>query len=399
MKILVVHNNYRSDQPSGEDQAVDQEVGLLEDAGHQVETFERHNDDISSMSTAQRAALPIRVTWNGRVRTELTDRLRQSRPDVVHVHNTFPLLSPSVLAACTDTRTPVVATLHNYRQICPVGTLYRDGHGCTACLGQPPLPALRHGCYRDSRFATVPMVLNTIVNRKRWWSGVSRFFCVSHAQRDLLRQGGVPTARLMVKYNFVPDTLLRRTSHGAHVLYLGRLAEEKGVRVLMAAWDMLTAHGEMGLPLVLGGTGPLAAEVERWSSQRANVRYMGSCDNQQCRELTAHATTVVAPSTWREPFGLVVVEAMAAGVPAVAAGHGAFTELVTNGVTGLLHRPGDVESLAEALRHMVSSARSNEQMGSAARLRYERDFTASVGLRALITGYNEAIDATAAATH
>ncbi|MFF0745390.1 glycosyltransferase [Streptomyces sp. NPDC004111] len=392
MRVLVVHNRYSSAQPSGENRVVDEEVDLLRTAGHRVEVFERRSDDISGRSLLGKVAVPLLVPWNPAVRSELAARLRAGRPDVVHVHNVFPLLSPAVLAACADAGVPAVATLHNYNQICPPGTLQRDGRLCTECVGAPaPLPAVRHGCYRGSRLATVPLAVGMSVNRRRWWSGVERFFCISAAQRDLLVRSGMPAERLAVKHNFVPDPGACRADGGEHLLFLGRLAEAKGVRHLMAAWDEVAAGGGVGVPLVLAGAGPLEQEVTAWAAGRDDVRYVGLYDPAQCREAVARSVAVVAPSLALETFGLVVAEAMAAGVPAVAAGHGAFVELVEDGVTGLLHRPGDPHSLASCIRRITTGRAENLEMGRAARIRYEQGFSPDVGLERLEEGYRTAI--------
>ncbi|MFD0317794.1 glycosyltransferase [Streptomyces flavalbus] len=391
MHVLVVHNRYASAQPSGENKVVDQEVALLREGGHRVGVFERRSDDIAARSLPGKAALPLLVPWNPAVRRQLAARLRAERPDVVHVHNVFPLLSPAVLAACADAGVPAVATLHNYTQVCPPGTLQRDGRPCSECVGGSPLPAVRHGCYRDSRLATVPLAVSLSVNRRRWWSGVTRFLCISAAQREVLVRSGMPRERLAVKHNFVPDPDARRTGPGEHLLYLGRLAETKGVRLLMAAWDELAAAGGVGVPLVIAGTGPLEREVTAWAAGRDDVRYVGLYDPAQCRAAIARSVAVVAPSTWLEAFGLVVVEAMAAGVPVVAAGHGAFVELVEEGVTGLLHRPGEPASLASSLRRISADPARNREMGEAARRRYEQDFSPAVGLERLVDEYRTAI--------
>ena len=391
LRILVVHNRYRSGQPSGEDRVVDQECELLRAAGHQVERFERRSDDISSMSLLNRALVPLRVPWNSSVRDELRQRLRDQRPDVVHVHNTFPLLSPSVVQACADAGVPVVATLHNYLQVCPRGTLYRDGQICTDCTHRLPLPAVRHGCYRDSRAATVPMAVTTLVHRSSWWSQVTRFFCISDAQRQTLIQAGMPADRLWTKPNFVPDRGLRRERPGEYLLYLGRMADEKGVPLLMEAWDRVAASGGIGMPLVLAGAGPLSDTVEQWAQDRDDVSYLGLRDHDQSARLVADAAAVVAPSVWLETFGLVVVEAMAAGVPAVAAAHGAFTELIDDGVCGVLHEPGNAASLEASLRRVALDTEHNLALGRAARRRYEEKFTPETGLAALIGGYGAAI--------
>ncbi|MFE5159838.1 glycosyltransferase [Streptomyces sp. NPDC056697] len=391
LHVLVAHNRYASAQPSGENKVVDQEVALLRAAGHRVEVFERRSDDIAARSLLGKAKVPLLVPWNPAVRAELTARLRAERPDVVHIHNVFPLLSPAVLAACADVGVPAVATLHNYTQVCPPGTLQRDGRPCTECVGSSPLPAVRHGCYRGSRLATVPLAVSLSVNRRRWWSGVERFFCISAAQREVLVRSGMPAERLAVKHNFVSEPGSCRVGGGEHLLYLGRLAEAKGVRLLMAAWDEITAGGGVGVPLVIAGTGPLEREVTAWAAGRDDVRYVGLLDPAECRKAIARSVAVVAPSTWLEAFGLVVVEAMAAGVPAVAAGHGAFVELVEDGVTGLLHRPGESASLASGIRRIATEPALGREMGQAARRRYEQGFSPAVGLERLVEGYRTAI--------
>ncbi|MHC5256278.1 glycosyltransferase family 4 protein [Streptomyces sp. UC4497] len=392
MYILVVHNRYSSGQPSGENRVVDEEVGLLRAAGHRVELFERRSDDIADRSLLGKVAVPLLVPWNPAVRKELAAKLRADRPDVVHVHNVFPLLSPAVLAACADAGVPAVATLHNYYQVCPPGTLQRDGRLCTDCIGSRlPLPAVRHGCYRGSRLATVPLAVNLTVNRRRWWTGVERFFCISAAQRDVLVRSGLPAELLTVKHNFVPDPGVGREGDGEQLLYLGRLAEAKGVRVLMAAWDIIAAEGGVGVPLVLAGSGPLEGEVRTWAEGRDDVRYVGLLEPDEVRKAIARSVAVVAPSLAPETFGLVVAEAMAAGVPAVASGHGAFVELVEDGGTGLLHRPGERTSLASCLRRIAAEPAANREMGRAARLRYERGFSPAVGLARLEEEYRSAI--------
>jgi glycosyltransferase involved in cell wall biosynthesis len=387
LRVFVVHNRYRSTTAGGEDRVVDQEIDLLETAGHRVTLFERRSDDIASMPATDKAALPLRVPWNSPVRLELAARLRRERPDVVHVHNTFPLLSPSVAAACADAGVPAVATLHNYRMVCPPGTLYRNGRLCTDCAGTVPIPAIQHGCYRGSRLATVPIAVGVAANRRHWWPGISRFFCISQAQRQVLVHAGMPAERLRVKYNFVPEPGIARRGVGAHILFLGRLTEEKGVRLLMSGWDQLRARCDLGVPLVIAGSGPLGDEVSRWAGGRSDVRYLGSRTRAECLDLTTRATAVVAPSTWLETFGLVVVEGMAVGTPAIAAGHGSFVELIEDGHTGLLHRPGDPNSLADCIRRVVASPEMNTLMGKAARRRYELDFTPAAGLDGLLAGY------------
>lgn len=394
MRVLVVHNRYRSEEPSGENQVVDQEVELLRTAGHAVEMFERNSDDIDAMSLRERAGIVARIPWSRPSLLDFETALRRFRPDVVHLHNTFPLISPSVLSATTDSGVPVVATLHHYRQICPSGTLFRDGQFCDECIRhRNPMPAIRHGCYRDSPLSTVPLVLSTVAGARHWWTKVAAFWCVSHAQRHLLIAGGMPPERLLVKYNFVQDHGVGRSGPGRYILFLSRLVETKGVSLLMEAWERLTASGPYAVPLVIVGTGPMADEVRRWADRRPDVQYLGFLPNDRCRALTQSAAAVAAPSLWAEPFGLVAVEAMSCGVAVVAAAHGAFPEIVADGVTGILHHPGDPQSLADALR-VLADPSTSQRMGGAARIRYEELFSPTVGLANLTAGYEAVIAGT-----
>src|SRR5271165_746078 len=185
MRILLVHNQYRSGTPSGENRVVDQEAEALARAGHQVARFGRHSDEIEDWSAAKKASLPARVIWSPEARRDLMVTLSGYQPDVVHVHNTFPLLSASVLYACRDAAVPVVATIHNYRLVCASGDLFRHGAVCHDCLHRLPVPGVMHGCYRGSRAASAPLVVANVAHRKAWRSLISAYLFISATQRDL----------------------------------------------------------------------------------------------------------------------------------------------------------------------------------------------------------------------
>ena len=205
MKILQAHNRYRSAAPSGENRVVDTEAEALAALGHEVIRFERRSDDIEGWSRAQQASLPARAVWNPETRRDLRSVLRATRPDVVHLHNTFPLLSPAVLYACREARVPVVATLHNYKLACANGEFYRQGAVCHDCADGRPGQAIQHGCYRGSRVASVPVVLTGRVHRPAWRSLVSAYIFISASQRDLLSGVGLPPDRVFVRHNLIPS--------------------------------------------------------------------------------------------------------------------------------------------------------------------------------------------------
>lgn len=204
MRIVLVHNRRRSAAPSGENRVADQEREALTALGHEVIPFERSSDEIGGWSLAKKASLPAKVVWNRESYRDLAATLREHRPDVVHIHNTFPLLSASVLHACRDAQVPVVATFHNYRLACAAGNYFRQGAVCHDCAQRLPIPAVLHGCYRGSRVATVPVALATGLHRQAWRSLVSAYVFVSASQRDLLDWLDLPKDRVFVRYNLIP---------------------------------------------------------------------------------------------------------------------------------------------------------------------------------------------------
>lgn len=396
MRIVIVHNRRRSAFPSGEDRVVDTETAALQRAGHDVIVYQRRSDEIVALPAWRRAAIPLAVVRNPTARRALAQVLDRVRPDVVHVHNTFPLLSGAVLRAAAAACIPIVTTLHNYRLACSTGEFFRDGNACHDCCGRIGLPAIAHGCYRGSRIASTPVALGAIADARDWRQLPAAYIFVSEWQRRALRGVGLPEDRCHVKWNLVMHQPARPEScpDGTQVVYAGRLDEAKGVRVLMAAWDRFTAAcpTRAGLRLVIAGSGVLAPEVYRWANGRDDVEAPGLLDQTACAQLVANARVVVVPSAWEETFGLSVVEAMAAGVPTIAAAHGALPELVRDGRDGVLFRPGDPDDLARMLRSVASDRATCRMLGAAARRGYRDRFDPAENLSQLLRIYQHALD-------
>jgi glycosyltransferase involved in cell wall biosynthesis len=395
MKIMLVHNRPRSDGPSGENRVVDQESEALSAAGHEVIPFGRDSDEVASWPLPRKALLPARAVWNGSARRDIFQALRKHKPDLVHVHNTFPLISDSILYACRDAGVPVVATIHNYRLGCTGGMYFRDGALCHDCAGGAILPGIRHGCYRDSRAASVPLAVSIAVHRPAWRSLISAYVFVSAAQRDLLGDIGLPPDRRFVRHNMIPWRPPSLNAREPFVLYAGRLAEVKGLRLLMTAWDRYQEQGSGGpgggLRLVIAGTGPLGTEVARWAAGTPSVELAGLVSGERSAELMAQARAVLIPSVWDEPFGLVVPEAMAAGTPPVATRRGAFPELITSGTDGVLVPPDDPGALASVIVGIGAQPGRYEELGRQARETYEQRFNPSRSLKHLLEIYAFAI--------
>ena len=399
MKVLIAHSRYRTTAPSGENLVVDQESAALADAGHEVAMFERHSDDIGTWKLLDRAAIPLRNARSRPVRRELTELLETERPDVLHVHNTFPLLSPSVLLAARDAGIPVVATIHNYKLLCASGDFFRNGSICHDCADGGLLPGVQHGCYRGSRVATLPVAAGLAVNRELWRSLVSAYVFISAAQRDLMTALRLPPDRVFVKHNFVHEPLSGPAAERRHgAAYVGRLDEAKGTPLLMAAWDRFRRqHPESRLTLTVAGRGPLDSELAAWAAHDDRVDYRGLVSREEARTLVASALGALVPSAWEETFGLVAVEAMAAGVAPVAPATGSFPELIEHDVDGQLFA-GGAEGLAGSLSQMDRSPAHFRKLGARAEESYRAKYHPKANLDQLIEIYEYAVSHHRAAT-
>lgn len=358
MRVLQVHNRYQV--RGGEDAVVDAEAALLQDHGHTVQRLLRDNAALSaSASAASRVAMAAQALWSTSARREMTQRLAAFRPDVVHVHNTWPQVSPAVLGPVRAAGVPLVATLHNVRLLCPQGMFLRDERACTDCLGRPPWPAVQHGCYRGSRAQSAVLAGSLVLHRAlRSWADVDAWIVLSEASRRVFAQAGWPEDGLFVRPNFspavdaVPGPLQREG-----LLFVGRLSPEKGVDVLAEAVRRSRDRGQTWTLTVLG-EGPERARLEGLPG----VVCRGRATPAEVAAAMAQARALVVPSRVAEHSPRVVVEALAQGLPVVGSDLGSVPELLAaspddaSAVGGLGPSeagwrvpPGDAEALAQAL--------------------------------------------------
>jgi glycosyltransferase involved in cell wall biosynthesis len=380
MKILVAHNAYQ--QRGGEDAVAEAEVQMLRRHGHEVVEYRRHNDEISGLGRMQLAAQTL---WSRRTHAELLALLQQHRPDVLHAHNTFPLISPSLFWAADAAGVPVVQTLHNFRMMCPQGMLLRDGRICEDCVGRSPWPGVVHACYRGSHVQSGVLGSMLMLHRAlgTWTGKVQRYIALSDSCRDKFIAAGMDPRRICVKPNFVAWA---EAASGARsgFLFAGRLSKEKGLQALAQAATQLGKAR-----LLVAGAGPDAAML----AAVPHVRMLGAVDPAEVRLQMARACAVLVPSIWSETFGMVVIEAFAAGTPVIASRIGALAQLVEDGVTGLHVEPGDAVDLAAKMQWALAHPERMAEMGAKARLSYERLYTEQVNHELLIDIYRQAIAA------
>jgi len=379
LKILLAHNAYQ--QRGGEDAVVEAEAALLRSRGHEVLEYRRHNDELAAMGRAQAA---LGTLWSTRTRAELRALLRAERPDVLHVHNTFPLISPSLYWAAADCGVPVVQTLHNFRLLCPQAMLLREGRVCESCVGRLPLAGVVHGCYRGSRAQTGVLAGMLVLHRAlgTWVQKVHRYIALNEFCRAKFIEGGLPAERIAVKANFVDMPPPPPAGARAGLLYVGRLAPEKGIDVLVRAAGGLPAGS-----LRVAGSGPEQALL----AGPAAVHALGALAGAQVVSEMQRAVALVFPSIWFETFGLVVIEAFACGTPVIASRIGGVPDLVEDGVTGLLVTPGDAADLALKMQWALDHPERMAAMGRAARGVYEARYTADINHGQLLAIYRDAI--------
>lgn len=381
--VLSIHNHYR--QRGGEDESTELEVALLRSRGHAVLEYREHNDRLSSLSAVRAAG---RTVWSRESYDQIRAVIRRERPDVVHVQNFFPLISPSAYYAARRERVPVVQTLRNYRLVCPNGLFLRGGRVCEDCMGKAvPLPAVLHGCYQGSRAATAAVAAMISVHRAlgTWKRMVDVYVALTRFSRDKAVEAGVPADRIVVKPNFVHPVPGAGRGAGRYALFVGRLSEEKGVWSLLRAWQTLP-H----IPLRIVGDGPLQAAVASFVAENGladRVALVGRKPADEVLREMLDARFVVFPSIWYETFGRVAVESFACGVPVLAARIGAIAEVVEDGETGILFTPGDAGELAAAAMRLWENPAEVARMGAAALREYESTYTPGQNYRMLLDIY------------
>jgi glycosyltransferase involved in cell wall biosynthesis len=392
LRVMILHNRYQ--QAGGEDVAVEQESELLRARGHAVRLVERENTDIAASNLVSKARLLRDTLWSAESHRLVRNAIRDFRPNVVHVHNFLPLLSPSVHHAAWAERIAVVQTLHNYRLICPGALLLRNGKVCEDCVGRSTWRGAAHGCYRGSRATSTAVAAMVEVHRGvGTWRNVQAYIVLSEFQRAKLIQGGLPGDRLHYKPNFVTwDFPVREGPGDPYVLYAGRLSAEKGIRTCVEAWVRAGADGVAGLSLKVVGSGPLIDELRAHvADSAARVEFLGFRPRAQIAELLSRARFLVYPSELHEPNGLTLIEAFAAGVPILATRMGSLQEFVETDRTGLHFQAGDpVDLLAAALR-LGSDQAANERMGKAARATYLAHYTPEQNYPRLMDVYQTAM--------
>ena len=345
-----------------------------------------HNDNVSGMN---RLALFGATVWNRSAASRLSAAVREHRAEIVHFHNTFPLMSPGAYYAARNAGAAVVQTLHNFRLLCVGANFYRDGKVCEDCLGKwLPSSGVVHRCYRGSRSASGATAAMLMFHRAfgTWANAVDAYITPTNFAREKFIAGGLPAEKIAVKPNFLHPAPDAAPGGGGYAIFVGRLSAEKGLDTLLAAWNALGHE----VPLKIVGNGPLAEDVKEAVERNSSIELLGRRPSEEVYRLIGDADLLVLPSNCYETFGRVAIEAYATGTPVIASNHGAPAEVVEDGQTGLRFRPGDGADLAAKVRMALADRPKLAQMRRQARHEFEAKYTGERNHEMLISIYEKA---------
>lgn len=386
LTVVSVYNRYLN--RGGEDIVFENEIALLERHGHRVIPVTAQVEVPKNLREG--IGLGFKTLWSSQWYDYFVNLLTKQSVHVVHVHNYFPNMSPSIFYACRKNQVPVVHTLHNYRLVCPKNTLYRNGQVCEDCVRQIiPVNSIRYACYHDSRAQTATIAAMLAAHRllKTWERSITLFIALTDFARRKFVEGGLPAHKVFVKPNFLQNPGSTGETE-SYALFVGRLSEEKGLHVLLKAWEMLQ------FPLSVAGDGPLYEDVQAAAADpgKGIINLLGRQTHADVLDLIARAQFLVMPSVWYEGFPMTIVEAFACGTPVIASRLGGMAEIVEDGRTGLHFTPGDAADLAAKVTWAREHPDEMAAMGRNARAEYEAKYTPERNYELLMAIYQTAMN-------
>lgn len=390
MKILAIHNFHRKGSASGDDQVFKSETALLEKHGHTVVKYVTQNDEFDKAGVIGKIKATFGMCWSFKHYKAVKELCKIEKPDVVHIHTFFPLLSPSILYAAKRSGCKVVATLHDTRFVCPCATSLRGTTLCNRCGDGKYFRMCRNKCFKGSAIQSfiVAAIFKYHRIRKSFYRQIDNYICLNENQIKLLVQTGFNKNKITKKYNFVPDAADSINSGDIgelpprYVVFYGRIGEEKGVRLLMKMWDKIK-----DIPLVVMGAGPLEEEFKTWAAGKENVYFLGYTEHNKCLNIVRQGEFVVFPSIWYEGCSMVEIETESLGKALVATDLGFSEEAIENGYNGYKIPLGDVNGFIKKIYELWEAPLLCKKMGENARKDYEAKYLPEDNYRQLIEIY------------
>tara|TARA_Y100000590_G_C15717261_1_gene1012268 strand:- start:499 stop:1701 length:1203 start_codon:yes stop_codon:yes gene_type:complete len=393
LKILLIHNFYRSKIPSGENESFKLEKKILKENGHNIEEFVRNSDEIKSENLFSKLKIGLSLAWDHSSYKSVSKLVDSFKPDIVHVHNTFPLISPSIFYAVKK-KAAIVLSLHNYRLFCSNAKLLRSGKICKKCIEKKSvLPAIRYGCYQKSRFATIPLAFKIALHKKlnTWKKKVDAFIVQTEFQKKLMVESELPQDKIYVKPLSSDKTSITPWEERNNtIIFVGRLSEEKGLVTLVKSWILWGSEAPV---LNIVGSGELEDELKKMVQKHSikNINFLGKLRYEDTREKIGKAKLTIFPSEWYEIFGKIIVDSFSKGTPIAVSDIGSLPDLVTNNHNGIVFRTNNEKSLFEEVKKAWTQLGCLEKLSKGAKNTYDQLYTLENSYERTISIYKKVI--------
>lgn len=390
IKVLLVHNYYK--QSGGEDKVFYEELKLLRKHGIEVVTYTVSNEEIDVDSLLNKIKVSVNTVWSQSQNEKLKKFILKEDPNVIHFHNTFPLLSPAVYYMCKKLNKPVVQTLHNYRLGCPGGLFLKDNQICEKCIEGTLLNSIKHGCYRNSKAQTIPLAAMLYTHRLlgTWNKSIDKYIALTNFAKDKFAEIGIDPNKIVVKSNFINSQSIIKEHKVNEITFVGRISQEKGVALLLKAWHNLNADKRLDTTLNIIGEGPLQPILEKQYGNLSNVNFVGKVESDVVLEYMSKSKYTVVPSTWYEGFPMTIIESYSVNTPVISSNVGSLKEVVIDGLTGFHFENGNLESL-EAILKKALNYYSYSDLERNVSEEFNNKYTSNINFEQLIKIYNEVI--------
>lgn len=384
-KVLIVHNYYQT--PGGEDTVVENEKNLLINNGHEVVLYTRHNDEIKTRGIIRKLLLPLEAIFSIKTYKEVKRKIIEENIDIVHVHNTLPLISPSVYYSAFSCKVPVVQTIHNFRLLCPGATFTRGNNICEECVDKNLFSSIRYKCYRGSLIQSIVSAVNLAFHRLiGTYKKVNGYIALTEFNKEKL-MNLIDEKNIYIKPNFVNksnDTISKQSEN--YFLFLGRLDELKGIRMLVEAWKDIKES-----KLLVVGKGPLEKEIIEfvYNNKLDNIDILGYKDKEEVMQLISKAKALIVPSQWYEGFPMTIVESFSIGVPVIVSDIGNLSTIIENKKNGLLFRYNDKQDLKDKIEMFNNDKMLQKELRQGARASFNNKYNDKINYKLLIDIYNK----------
>lgn len=351
-RILMVHNFYQIG--GGEHTVYKNEVEMLRENGHEVIEYTRSNDELKN-SILKLLLLPFITIWSFKTYFEVKKIVKKYKIDIVHCHNTFPLISPSVYYAAMSENIPVVQTIHNFRFLCPCGVFYRNGKICEECVEKRSfIPSIKYRCYRNSKIQTLVVALMLSIHKKLGtYKKINYIFLTEFNKQKFKNLIDINGKNVFIKPNFVKSSLVLKKENLKEKIFVfaSRLEENKGIKFLIEQWEKLPENYK----LHIYGSGALEKFVQEKIFNKKNIKYYGFKSHTMVFEDLKNAMAMIFPSLWYEGYPMIIAESFSIGCPVISTNIGNEADIVLESKGGVIFDPKDKNGLIEAIEKIIKS--------------------------------------------